>query len=94
MDAEARAAHVVLDDVHRASAARARSVARSPVTVEVAVERMEEPERRVGGVVQALVLALGKHVGDEPVAHVMGERAQDLAGLDVAAGDERQALPG
>ena len=48
---------------------------------QVAIDRVEEPQRRVGGVIQPLALALGKHVRDEPVAHVVRERAQDVAGL-------------
>ena len=46
---------------------------------EVAVEGVEEPQRRVGRVVEALVLALGKQVGDQAVADVVGEGAQDVA---------------
>ena len=55
--------------------------------LEVAVDRVEEPERGVGRVVEALVLALGEHVGDQAVAHVVREGAQDVAGLARAAGD-------
>ena len=71
-----------------------RSVSRSPVACEVAVEGVEEPERGVGGVVEALVLALGEQVGDQAVADVVGEGAQDVAGLGVPAGGRGSAPPG
>ena len=35
---------------------------------------------------------LGKHVGDEAVSEVLGERAKDVASLDRAPGDQRQPL--
>ena len=59
---------------------------------QVAIERVEEPERRVGGVVERRPLAFGKQVGDQPVADVVGERAEDVAGLGVPAGGQRQAF--
>ena len=58
-----------------------QSRSRSPVCAEVAVDGVEEPERGVGRVVEALVLALGEQVGDQAVAHVVGERPEDVAGL-------------
>ena len=57
---------------------------------EIAIQRMKKPERRVGGVIQALVLAFREHVGNQAVANVVGERAQNIAGFDVAAGRQRQ----
>ena len=48
---------------------------------EIAVDGVEEPERRVGRVIEARVLAFREHIRDEAVAHVVGERAQDAAGL-------------
>ena len=69
-----------------------RSVVAVAGGLDVAVERVEEPERRVGGVVEPLVLALGEQVGDQAVADVVGEGAQDVAGLGVPAGGQRQAL--
>ena len=58
--------------------------------VEVAVDRVEEPEGGVGRVVEALGLAVGEEVGDQAVADVVGERAEDVAGLVVPAGREGQ----
>ena len=52
---------------------------RSPVVVQIAIERMKVPERGVGRVVQAFLLAFGKQVGDQAVADIVGERAQDIA---------------
>ena len=40
---------------------------------------MEEPERGVGGVVEALLLAFREQVGDQAVADVVGEGAQDAS---------------
>ena len=60
--------------------------------LEVAVDGVEEPERGVGGVVESLLLALGEEVGDEAVADVVGEGAEDVAGLAVPAGAEGQPL--
>ena len=57
------------------------SVVRSPVSLHVAVDGVEEPQRGIGRVVQAFLLAFGKHVGDQAVADVMGEGAQNPAGL-------------
>ncbi len=60
--------------------------------LEVAIERVEEPERGVGGVVEAFVFAIGEEVGDQAVADVVGEGAQDPAGFVVAAGGEGEAF--
>ena len=59
---------------------------------QITIERVEKPKRRVGGVIQALGLPIGKHVRDQTVAHVMRERAQDVARFEATAGDERQAF--
>jgi len=48
--------------------------------------------RRVGGVVQPFTRAVRKHVGDETLADVMAEGAQDGSGLAIAARRERQPL--
>ncbi len=58
----------------------------------VSIDGVEEPERGVGGVVEAFVPVLGEEVRNQPVPDGVGERPQDRAGLDRAAGDERQAL--
>ena len=56
-----------------------RSVARSPLASQITVNRVEEPERRVGGVIDALVFAVGEIVRDQAVADVLGEGAEDVA---------------
>ena len=91
MDAEPRAAHVVIDDVAQH---RQQLDQRPPIVghAQVAIERVEEPQRRVGGVIEALVRAFGEHVRDEAVADVVREHAQDRAGLGVRPGAQRQAL--
>ena len=65
---------------------------RSSDRFEIATERVEEPEGRVGGVIKPFLLAVGKHVRDQAVADVMRERAQDVARFEAAAGRERQAF--
>ena len=53
---------------------------------------MEEPQRGVGRVIEAFLLALREHVRDQAVADVVGEGSQDVAGFGLAAGRERQPL--
>ena len=53
---------------------------------------MEKPQRRVGGVIDAFVFAVGKVIWDQPIADVVGESPQDPARLGVAAGGEGQAF--
>ena len=67
-----------------------RSVIAVAGRAQVAVDRVEEPERGVGRVVEALVLAFREHVRDQAVAHVMGERAQDVAAPRRGGRSERQ----
>ena len=91
-DAEVRAPQMMLDDVAAASAAAAEACRGRSVTVEITIEGVEEPERGVGRVIEAFLLALGEHIGDQAVADVVGEGAQDVAGLAVPAGRQRQAF--
>ena len=77
-------AEVVLDDVHERRQEMLDAASRSPVYVDVPVDRVEEPQRGVGRVVEPLALALGEQIGDEPVLHVASEGAQDRLGLGSA----------
>ena len=90
-DAEARAAQMMTRDVAQYGQ---QQTERHTIAgdADVPVERVEEPQRRVGGVVDAGVLALGKEVRDQAVAHVVAERAQDVPGLQMTAGRECEAL--
>ena len=54
------------------------------------MDRVEEPQRRVGRVVQPLLRAFREHVRNQAVAHVMAERAQDVSRLALTAGAECQ----
>ena len=54
------------------------------------MDGVEEPERRIRGVVQALLGSLRKHVRNQPVAHVVAERPQDVARLALPARAERE----
>ena len=67
-----------------------RSVARSSVATQVAMDRVEEPERGVRRVVEPLLGPFREHVRNQAVAHVVPERAQDVARLALAARAERQ----
>ena len=58
--------------------------------VHVAVDRVEEPEGGVGGVVEPLGPPVGEEVGDQAVADVVGEGAEDVAGLVVPPGRQGQ----
>src|SRR5690606_41553604 len=88
---EARAAHVMLHDVaqYREQPLERIGVATRP---DVPVERMEEPHRRVRGVVEPFRGVVREHVRDQAVTYVARERAQDVAGLATTAGRERQPL--
>src|SRR3954471_17359815 len=56
----------------------------------VAVDGVKEPESGIGRMVKAFILAFRKHVGDEPIANVMREGPQDVSGLGMATGRERE----
>src|SRR5690349_8175506 len=58
----------------------------------VFVDRVEEPESRVGGVVKAVVFAFRKHVGDKAVANVVGKSTQDISSFRVSSRWERQSF--
>ena len=83
--------NVVIDDVPQLGSRSSQRVAIAG-GVEVAVEGVEEPERRVGGVVEAFLSAFGEHVGDQAVADVVGEGAEDVAGF-VRAGRSASVSP-
>ncbi len=59
---------------------------------DVAIEGVEEPERRVGRVIQTVDAAFREQVRNESVAHVMRERAQDESRFHLASGRESQPL--
>src|SRR5262249_7935886 len=73
VNAEARALEMAAHDLRQLRPERIdrRLVARR---LEVAIDGVKEPERRVCRVVEALVAAVGEHVGDEAVSHVLTER--------------------
>ena len=59
---------------------------------DVAVDGVEEPEGGVGGVVEAVAVALGVQVRDQAVADGVGEGPEDVAGLAGPAGAEGQPV--
>ncbi len=58
----------------------------------VAIKRVKKPERGVRRMVQAIGSAFRKHVGNQPVADVVCESAQDEPGLGGPTGRQGQAL--
>ena len=90
-DAESRAGDVALDDVDelRQKRVQQRTVARRR---EITIERVEQPQRRVGRVVQAVTIPLGKQVRQQAVANRARERAQDPFRFGRAARQQRQPL--
>jgi hypothetical protein len=60
--------------------------------LDIAVQRMKEPQRRIGGVVEALILSFREQVRDQSVAHVVSEGAQDPSRLDRSPGRQRQSF--
>ena len=88
-DAEARPAHVMIDDVGelRQNLNQCRAIASQ---LDVAVERVEEPQRGVGGVIKPLVLSFRKHVRNESVTDVMSKGSENPTGFGEAAGRKRQ----
>ena len=89
VDAETRAADVMIDDVLEL---RVQQRERQPIAraLDVAIDGVEEPQRRIGRVVQPFLPPFRKHVGNQTVSNVVGERAQDESRFDLAAGHERQ----
>jgi hypothetical protein len=63
-----------------------------PGISEVPIDRVKEPKRCVGGVVDPGVVALREHVRNETVLHIVRKGSEDVARLGIAAGDESQAL--
>ena len=59
---------------------------------DVAIERMKEPERRVGRIVETLLVAFGEQIRNQPVAEMMRKRHQQTARLGDPAGADRQAF--
>ena len=88
-DAEARPTQVMLDDVAQD---REQKLERRTVVgrEQVAVERMEEPEGRIGRVIEAVLLTFREHIRDQAVADVASKHPEDVAGLGRPTGRQRQ----
>src|SRR5207237_5285444 len=61
-------------------------------SLEITVQCVKEPKRRVGGVVSAFLGAVRKHVWNQTISDIMRERAQDVAGLEQSSRDQGQAF--
>ena len=59
---------------------------------DIAVQRVKEPQRRIGRVVEALILSFREQVRDQAVAHIVSEGAQDPACLDRSPGRQSEAF--
>src|SRR5205814_3941654 len=91
MNVEPRAAQMMFDDVdqRRQKKLQCRAVGGS---LEIPVQRVEEPKRRVGGVVFAFLGAVGEHIWNQTVTDIMRECAQNVAGLEQSSRDQGQAF--
>lgn len=89
MDSETCAADMAADNIfqEREQQPKGRRVVR---VIDVALERVKEPQRRVGCMAKPLILAFGKQIGDKAIACVMGKGAQDGTGFADPPGNERQ----
>ena len=91
LDAEARALEMMPYDVLQDR----QKEFQGPLVLamlDIAVQRVKEPQRRIGGVVEALILSFREQVWDQPVAHVVSEGAQDPPCLDRSPGRQRQSF--
>src|SRR5262249_5137157 len=87
--AEARAMNVTAHDGAQDRENQSQGLAVAS-RLEVAVERVKEPERRVGRMIAPLPFAFGEQVRDQSVAHVMREGPKDPTGLGQPPRGERQ----
>src|SRR5438270_5290113 len=85
MNVETSSAEMMTDDVEEVRNELLKQVLIVHV-LHVAMNSMEEPEGGIRGVIKPLRFSLGEHIGDEPVAYVVGEGSQDVAGFDRASG--------
>src|ERR1700722_13487233 len=60
--------------------------------MQIARKRVKKPQRRVGGVIEAGFLSFREQIGDQSVANVMREGAQDPPRFGAAASDQRQTF--
>ena len=90
-DAEASAAQMVVYDIHKLGQQQPQG---GPIrgVVHVAVDRVKIPQRGVGRMIEPLLAAFGKQVGNQAVADIMRERAEDPPGFIGAAGGQREAF--
>src|SRR5690606_18441264 len=90
-DPKSRALQVMLDDLlqRRKNHLQRRLVLRR---FEVAIQRVEEPERGIGGVIDTFILPIRKVVRNEPVFHVMSESAKHPSRFGMTTGGDRQPL--
>src|SRR5439155_4522666 len=92
MDPKVCAAYMVIDHLAQLGEKQCERVAIMGVC-QVAIERVEEPEGRIRCVVEAMLLALREHIGDEAVAHVVSKGAQTPPRLALASGRDAGNRP-
>ena len=79
-----RSTQVVLDDFNQDWQQKFKRNA-IVCLLEIAIERVEEPERRVGGIISPFFLLIRKHVWNQTVPDVMRERPKNVTSLKAAA---------
>src|SRR5262245_18023686 len=57
---------------------------------QISVDRVKIPERRICGMVQTLLFAFRKQIGNQSVTYVMSESAQNVAGFDMPPGGKSE----
>src|SRR5438876_7587620 len=85
MNIELRSTQVLLDNVYQSGQEKLhrRAIIRY---VDITGERRKEPERRVSGVRETLLRAIGTQVRDQTVTNVVGEGSQDVSSFEPATG--------
>src|SRR4030095_12158635 len=60
--------------------------------LKIFLNSMEVPERRIGSVIETLLLPFRKHIRYQAVANVVAKRSQNVARFCVTSCNERQAF--
>src|SRR6266446_424855 len=87
MDIKLRATQMMVDDIDQARQKLLQGVAIFR-GLEITAKRVKEPKGSIGGVIFSFSGTIGKHVWNQAIANVMRERAQDVACLEPASGDQ------
>ena len=61
-------------------------------SLQILVQRMEEPERRIGRMIEPIRFSFGEHVRDEPVPNVVRKGTEDVARSHLPPGGHRETF--